>query len=145
MSILVENLVSRTIDWQQNIEASVLNISLLFFFLEYSVGTLRDMSKERIDMVYPCVTCQYRIHNTIFRCWNIGGTSKRCQKENQYIRAVLVLATNRRCGVCAAYVFSLAKANKSGCFPPLKRRLFALNRSSICAYFNSDHSVQGAC
>lgn len=46
--------------------------------------------------------------------------------------------------MCRLRIFT-DKSYKSGCFFPLKHRLFALNRSSICAYFNSDYSVQGAC
>lgn len=115
LTILVKNLVLQTIQRFNKMSRQVLDICP--FFWRYSVGTFCDTSKERIDTnrlrFFPCVTCYYRVRKRRWLYFDVE-TSERCRKENQYIHAVLVLATNSPCGACAA---SLAKLTRACFFP----------------------------
>lgn len=127
MFIFIKNLILQTID-SRKYRGQASSTFVFFWSILWILPAIRQ-KKGSIQIVCRLTLCNVLLPHTwtattISQRWNIGGTLERCRKENQYIHAVLVLATNRRCEVYAAYIFLLAKANKSGCFSLFKASSF---------------------
>jgi len=91
------------------------NRSFFEIFRRYCLRYVKRKDRYKSFAVYPCVTCHYRIRKRRRLYFDVETLAKHWKGVGKKINisAVLVLATNRRCGACAAYIFLLTKANKN--------------------------------